>query len=103
MRGAGHRIEGDDRQSIGWGVGGVSDIVERLLSNAQLPICPYHRLSPEYWTTNDTDPCKFCGTKNDLDAPDKCTGADMRIMIEAANEIERLRDLLAALKAEAER
>ncbi|ASS55881.1 hypothetical protein [Rhizobium leguminosarum] len=65
------------------------DIVERLRSNEPLPICPYDRRSPEYWTTPDDEPCKFCGGLPD--GPDKCTGADTRIMSEAADEIERLR------------
>lgn len=60
------------------------ELVGRLESNAPLPICPYDRRSPEYWTTNDTDPCRFCGTKNEEGAPDLCRGADTRLFTEAA-------------------
>ena len=60
------------------------ELVRRLESNASLPICPYDRRSPDYWTTNDTDPCKFCGTKNEEGAPDLCRGADTRLFTEAA-------------------
>ena len=60
------------------------ELVRRLESNAPLPICPYDRRSPEYWTTNDTDPCRFCGTKNEEGAPDLCRGADTRLFTEAA-------------------
>jgi hypothetical protein len=70
----------------------MSDIVERLRSSQPLPICPYDLKSPEYWTTPDDTPCKFCGGLPD--GPDKCTGADTRIMGEAADEIERLRKAL---------
>lgn len=66
-------------------------LVERLRSNAALPICPFERRSPEYYTTPNDQPCKFCGGLPE--GPDKCTGADMRIMLEAADEIERLRAL----------
>lgn len=45
----------------------------------------------EYWTTPNDKPCKFCG--GEPEGPDKCTGADTRIMTEAADEIERLRKL----------
>lgn len=71
----------------------MSDIIERLRSTQPLAICPYDRKSPEYWTTPDDAPCKFCGGLPD--GPDKCTGADTRIMGQAADEIERLRTLLS--------
>ncbi|MCL6653538.1 hypothetical protein A6R70_14700 [Agrobacterium rubi] len=71
----------------------MSDIVERLRSNQPLVICPYDSKSPEYWTTPDDTPCKFCGGLPD--GPDKCTGADTRIMGQAADEITRLRTLLS--------
>lgn len=75
------------------------DIVERLRSNQPLPICPYDQKSPEYWTTPDDAPCKFCGGLPE--GPDKCTGADTRIMGEAADEIEILRISLRANETEA--
>ncbi len=72
------------------------DIVERLRSNQPLVICPYDQKSPEYWTSPDDKPCKFCGGLPD--GPDKCTGADTRIIGEAADEIERLRRALQSAK-----
>lgn len=79
----------------------MTDIVERLNSNAQLVVCPFDKLSPEYWTTPNDKPCKFCG--GEPEGPDKCTGADLRIMKEAADEITRLRTALATAEAEIER
>lgn len=69
----------------------MTDIVERLLSSEPLPVCPFDRLSPHYLTMPDDKPCPICGQENTLDGPDKCRGADTRIMKEAANEIDRLR------------
>jgi hypothetical protein len=68
----------------------MTDIVQELRSNAQLPVCPYDRRSPDYWTAPNDKPCAICGTLNDPDAPDKCRGADTRVMERAADEIERL-------------
>jgi hypothetical protein len=76
----------------------MADIVERLRTNQPLPICPFDQKSPEYWTTPDNEPCKFCGGLPD--GPDKCTGADTRILGEAADLIESIRS--RAEKAEAE-
>lgn len=70
----------------------MTDIVERLRSSAPLPLCPFERRSPEYWTTPNDKPCKFCGGLPE--GPDKCTGADMRILLEAADLIERYRTAL---------
>lgn len=70
----------------------MSDIVERLRSSEPLPVCPYDKLSPHYLTAPDDKPCPFCGQENTSEGPDKCRGADTRIMGEAANEIERLRE-----------
>ena len=78
-----------------------SALIERLEANDPLPICPYDRRSPEYWTTNDTDPCKFCGTKNEEGAPDLCRGADTRLFAEAAAALRDLtewRDIATAPK-----
>jgi hypothetical protein len=69
----------------------MTDIVERLRSSEPLPACPFDRLSPHYLTMPDDKPCPFCGQENTTEGPDKCRGADTRIMGEAANEIERLR------------
>lgn len=69
----------------------MADIVERLRSNEPLPVCPFDRLSPHYWTMPDDKPCPICGQENTLEGPDRCRGADTRVMKEAADEIERLR------------
>ncbi len=71
----------------------MTDIVERLRSNQPLPICPFDRKSPDYYTTPNDKPCKFCG--GEPEGPDRCTGADTRIMGEAADIIDRLRQLLS--------
>lgn len=76
------------------------DIVNRLRSNQPLVICPYDRKSPEYWTTPNDTPCKFCGGLPD--GPDKCTGADTRIMGVAADEITALRKRVEELEASLE-
>lgn len=73
----------------------MSDIVERLRSSAPLPLCPFEERSPEYYTTPNDKPCKFCGGLPD--GPDKCTGADMRIMLEAADAIDKQRALIETL------
>lgn len=69
----------------------MSDIVQRLRSNEPLPACPFDKLSPHYLTMPADKPCPFCGQENTTEGPDKCRGADTRILGEAANEIERLR------------
>lgn len=79
------------------------DIVERLLSSEPLPVCPYDRRSPDYWTAPNDKPCTFCGGLNDPNAPDLCRGADTRVMGEAAREIDRLRALVMNIQALAER
>ncbi len=66
----------------------IEDLVGRLRSNEPLPLCPYDRRSPLYWTTPDDKPCPFCGTENKPDAPDLCRGADTRLFSEAASAIE---------------
>lgn len=71
----------------------MSDLVERLRSNSTLVICPFNKKSPEYFTTPNDQPCKFCGGLPE--GPDKCTGADMRVMLEAADRIEALEAELA--------
>ena len=76
----------------------MTDIVERLRSSEPLPVCPFDRISPHYLTMPDDKPCPFCGQENTLEGPDKCRGADTRIMGEAADEIERLRTLVGSLK-----
>jgi len=70
----------------------VSELVERLRSQATLPVYPFDRRSPDYWTSGENGaPCTVCGGTED--GPDKCTGADLRVMHEAA-------DRLTALEAE---
>lgn len=81
----------------------MSDIVERLRSSEPLPACPFDRISPLYLTMPDDKPCPFCGQENTFDGPDKCRGADTRILGEAANEIERLRAELKRAKYEVSR
>lgn len=71
----------------------MTDIVDRLRSNATLVVCPFDKRSPDYWTTPNDKPCKFCGSEPE--GPDKCTGADLRVMKEAADEIANLRRELA--------
>ncbi|MEY9506945.1 hypothetical protein ABIE87_006503 [Bradyrhizobium diazoefficiens] len=67
-----------------------ANIIERLRSNEPLPVCPFDRLSPHYWTMPDDKPCPICGQENTSEGPDKCRGADTRVMKEAADAIERL-------------
>ena len=68
----------------------MSDLVERLRSCEPLPVCPFDRISPHYLTMPDDKPCPFCGQENTSEGPDKCRGADTRIMGEAADRIEAL-------------
>lgn len=70
-----------------------SSLIERLRST--LPVCPYDQRSPDYYTAPDDKPCPVCGSRNDVNAPDLCRGADTSCMTDAANEIERLLDRLA--------
>ena len=74
------------------------DLVARLRSNEPLPVCTFDRLSPHYWTMPDDKPCPICGQENTTEGPDKCRGADTRVMKEAADEIERLRTCLEEWK-----
>ncbi len=76
----------------------VMNIIERLRSNEILPVCPYDRRSPDYWTTDDDAPCVICGTLNDSSTPDLCRGADTRVMAEAADAIAELIDALQRLR-----
>lgn len=78
----------------------VGELVARLRSTATLPVCPYDRRSPEYWTAPDDKPCVICGTENDPDKPDKCRGADTRIMEEAADLLETLQRRVGEYEAE---
>lgn len=63
-------------------------LCERLRAQQAFPVCPYDRRSPDYWTAPNDKPCVVCG--GEPEGPDKCTGADTRIMLEAAALIERL-------------
>lgn len=71
------------------------ELVERLRS--PLPVCPFadgappHSLEPE-------DPCPVCGGLGTLGAPDKCRGADTRVMAEAASLITTLLTRVEALE-----
>ena len=76
----------------------MTDLIERLRS--PLPVCPYDRRSPDYWTAPDDKPCVVCGGLNDTNAPNLCRGADTRVMDEAADALakaQRLADALAVL------
>jgi len=75
----------------------MRDLIERLRSNGALPICPFDKRSPEYWTTPNDKPCKFCG--GEPEGPDKCTGADTRVMAQAADRIEALERELSEARA----
>jgi len=81
-------------------VGEVEGLVKRLLSNEPLPICPFDRRSPEYFTTREDEPCKFCGQENTAEGPDKCRGADTRLLKEAADALTSLSARLAECEQE---
>lgn len=79
----------------------MDELIARLERNEPLPICPFDRRSPVYWTTPDDKPCPFCGQENTADGPDKCRGADTRLFGEAAAalrsvdaEIKRLKEAI---------
>lgn len=72
-----------------------ADLVARLREQGTLAVCPYDRRSPDYWTAPNDKPCPMCG--GEPEGPDKCTGADLRVMADAADRIEALE----AWKAEA--
>jgi hypothetical protein len=72
----------------------VDSLIEKLKS--PLPVCPYDRRSPDYYTTPDDAPCKVCGGLPD--GPDLCRGADTRVMDEAAAELTRLTRLTAEVE-----
>jgi hypothetical protein len=74
----------------------VAAMVERLRSNEPLPVCPYDPKSPDYFSTDDDAPCVICGTENDPNAPNKCRGADTRVMAEAADMLTALQPQDAA-------
>ena len=70
-------------------------LIKRLREQGTLAVCPYDRRSPDYWTAPNDKPCPMCG--GEPEGPDKCTGADLRIMEEAADALakadEREREL----------
>lgn len=68
----------------------TDDLVKRLRDNTPLPVCPYDRRSPDYYTAPNDAPCVVCGSINEVGAPDLCTGADTRLFAEAADRIEAL-------------
>ena len=76
----------------------MTNLVDRLRDNSTLAICPFDRRSPEYWSTPNDKPCKFCGSEPD--GPDKCTGADTRVLMEAADRIEELERQLARFRSD---
>jgi len=63
-------------------------------------VCPFDKRSPDYYSTPNDKPCKFCGSEPE--GPDKCTGADLRVMKEAADEIATLRRELAEAREDYE-
>ena len=70
----------------------LEGLIERLRSNAPLPLCPFDSRSPLYWTTPDDATCHFCGQLPD--GPDRCRGADTRVMDQAADALESALHLL---------
>lgn len=66
----------------------IKALAARLRS--PLPVCPYDRRSPDYYTAPDDKPCVVCGQENTAEGPDLCRGADTRCMAEAATELEAL-------------
>lgn len=72
----------------------LDELIEQLEANEALPLCPYDKRSPDYWTTPDDDPCKICGQINDLNAPNLCRGADTRLFKLAASRLASIRDAL---------
>ena len=79
------------------------ELVERLRSSAPLPFCPYDPRSPEYRTAPNDEPCKVCGSLNEVGAPDLCRGADTRVMEQAADALEAQQARIAELEVENER
>ncbi|WGM47704.1 hypothetical protein KOAAANKH_02586 [Brevundimonas sp. NIBR10] len=86
------------------------ELIACLRSKKGMTVCPYDPRSPDYWTTNDTDPCKFCGQLNDDAAPDVCKGVDLRVMDQAADtitsllsDLEAMQEALKEAEAKAER
>lgn len=76
----------------------VSEVVGRLRSTAPLPVCPFDRRSPDYWTAGENNaPCTVCGGTEEVD---KCRRADTRIMEQAADLIERLASQVEGLEKE---
>ena len=67
-------------------------ISDRLRSNSTLTVCPFDKRSPDYYTTPNDKPCSMCG--GEPEGPDKCTGADLRVMHEAAGLIGELCEAL---------
>lgn len=61
-------------------------LVERLRVNATFPVCPFDRRSPDYGKDFTGKPCPVCG-ETEEPGSNKCTGADTRIMIHAADRL----------------
>jgi hypothetical protein len=77
----------------------VEALIARLKSNAPLPVCPFDRRSPDYYTAGENGAaCTVCGGTEEVD---RCRGADTRIMEEAAAALQASE--AARLKAEGER
>lgn len=72
-------------------------LAQRLRAQGTLSVCPYDRRSPDYRTAPNDKPCPVCG--GEPEGPDKCTGADLRVMAEAADRIEADASTIARLTA----
>lgn len=80
----------------------VEKLVAELRSNSTLAVCPFDRRSPDYWTAGDDGkPCTMCGATEAIEDCNKCTGADLRIMVRAADALTALSAQLAAVTKEA--
>lgn len=92
-------FSGDAKRAAEFYAPDVAEIVRELRSSEPLPACPFDKISPLYLTMPDDKPCPFCGQENTSEGPDKCRGADTRIMGRAADALERLSAVTAELKA----
>lgn len=63
-------------------------LCEKLEAKKGMTVCPFDPRSPDYLTTPNDEPCKFCGGVDD--GPDLCKGVDLRVMDQAAQAIRTL-------------
>lgn len=80
----------------------VEKMIAELRSNSTLAVCPFDKRSPDYWTAGeDGKPCTMCGAAEAIEDCNKCTGADLRLMVRAADALTALSAQLAAVTKEA--